>query len=206
MFYTIYKITNKLNGKYYIGKHQTKDLNDGYMGSGKLITRAIKKHGIDNFTKEILFVFDNEDEMNAKEAELVVVSEETYNLCAGGKGGWSYVNREGLGHTFTQDDLEKAIENSRKSPKRKEVNLNNKQRFIDDPIYREKMLLNLSKRKGGSKGRVWTEETKQKMSKIKSGSNNPQYGSMWITNGLENRMIKDIKFMPDGWYRGRSKL
>ena len=33
-FYTIYKITNKTNGKFYIGLHETKDLLDGYMGSG----------------------------------------------------------------------------------------------------------------------------------------------------------------------------
>ena len=84
MFYTVYKITNKINGKYYIGKHQTTNLDDGYMGSGKLLKLAIKKYGIDNFTKEILFVFDNEQEMNDKEKELVVVSEESYNLCEGG--------------------------------------------------------------------------------------------------------------------------
>ena len=52
MFYTIYKITNKLDGKIYIGKHQTKDLNDGYMGSGKHLRYAQTKHGIDNFEKE----------------------------------------------------------------------------------------------------------------------------------------------------------
>jgi hypothetical protein len=53
MFYTIYKITNKINNKIYIGKHQTKDLNDGYMGSGKLINAAIKKYGIENI-KDII--------------------------------------------------------------------------------------------------------------------------------------------------------
>ena len=86
MHYTIYKITNKINGKTYIGKHQTTDLNDGYMGSGKLLKKVIEKYGLENFTKEILFDFNNEAEMNSKEAELVVVSEETYNLCPGGHG------------------------------------------------------------------------------------------------------------------------
>jgi hypothetical protein len=92
MYYTIYKVTNKINQKYYIGKHQTKNLNDGYMGSGKLLKKAINKYGIDNFIKEILHVFDNEVEMNAKEADLVTISEETYNLCPGGRGGWGYIN------------------------------------------------------------------------------------------------------------------
>ena len=96
MFYTIYKITNTINKKYYVGKHQTSHLDDGYMGSGKLLKAAIKKYGIENFTKEILFVFDNEEEMNQKEKELVILSESSYNLCEGGKGGFSYVNAKGL--------------------------------------------------------------------------------------------------------------
>jgi hypothetical protein len=29
MYFTVYQITNKINRKIYIGKHQTKDLNDG---------------------------------------------------------------------------------------------------------------------------------------------------------------------------------
>ena len=88
MFYTIYKITNNLNGKFYVGKHQTKDLNDGYMGSGKLLKRAITKYGIGNFQKEILHVFHTEQEMNDKEKELVSLNEMSYNLCPGGKGGF----------------------------------------------------------------------------------------------------------------------
>lgn len=92
MFYTIYKITNVINQKYYIGKHQTKDLNDGYMGSGKILKYAIAKYGIENFRKEILHVFDTEEEMNAKEKELIVISEQTYNLHEGGHGGFGYIN------------------------------------------------------------------------------------------------------------------
>ena len=40
-FYTIYKITNKTNGKFYIGLHETKDLLDGYMGSGISLPPAL---------------------------------------------------------------------------------------------------------------------------------------------------------------------
>ena len=95
MFYTVYKITNKLNNKYYIGMHQTKNINDGYMGSGKKLKLAIEKYGIGNFYKEILHVFDNEEDMRNKEKELVVLNEMSYNLCDGGKGGFGYLNRSG---------------------------------------------------------------------------------------------------------------
>ena len=92
-YYTVYKTTNKLDGKFYIGKHETNDLEDGYLGSGKLLKRAIKKYGKENFEKIILHVFETEEEMNQKEKELVVINEMSYNRCEGGKGGWGYINR-----------------------------------------------------------------------------------------------------------------
>lgn len=91
MRYTIYKVTNKINGKYYIGKHQTTNIMDNYLGSGKAIKNAIKIYGKDSFIKEILFDFDNEYEMNCKEKELitekVVLDKMSYNLGIGGEGG-----------------------------------------------------------------------------------------------------------------------
>lgn len=86
--YTVYKITNKINGKIYIGYHATYDLNDGYMGSGKNIIKAIEKYGIQNFEKEILFVFDSKEEAEKMEASIVneefVKREDTYNIVTGG--------------------------------------------------------------------------------------------------------------------------
>ena len=96
MFYTIYKITNLLDGKIYVGSHKTKKLDDAYMGSGKYLKAAQEKYGLENFKKEILFVFDNPEEMYAKEAEIVneefLMTENTYNLKVGGFGGWDYIN------------------------------------------------------------------------------------------------------------------
>ena len=55
-FQVIYLITNLINNKIYIGKHITDDLNDNYFGSGTVIKQAIKKYGLENFTKTYLLV------------------------------------------------------------------------------------------------------------------------------------------------------
>lgn len=97
MFYTIYKTINQVNGKFYVGKHQTTNINDSYLGSGKALKEAIKKYGKHNFQKEILFVFDNEIDMNAKEKEIVtkefISLNETYNMGIGGEGGPFFLNK-----------------------------------------------------------------------------------------------------------------
>lgn len=70
-YYGIYKITNLLNGMMYIGKHLTTELDDGYMGSGIILKRAIKKYGAENFLKEWLMLCEDEEEMNYMERVFV---------------------------------------------------------------------------------------------------------------------------------------
>jgi len=63
------------------------------MGSGKYLLRTIAKEGIEKFVKTILFDFDNFEEMNEKEKELVPLSacypddKMSYNLKEGGNRG-----------------------------------------------------------------------------------------------------------------------
>lgn len=206
MFYTIYKITNRINGKIYIGKHQTKDLNDGYMGSGKLLKSAIKKHGLENFSKEYIFVFENEVDMNAKETEIVteefVEKDTNYNLCPGGKGGWGYVNEFFL---TRNDRINAGIIGQAASPGR----IHEREDYREILKKASRARVSCGKPFDTFKGKTHSKETKTKISMSmtgkNSGANNSQFGAMWITNGHENKKIKkDDNNIPEGWYKGRS--
>lgn len=90
MYYIIYKITNLINNKIYIGCHSTENIEDGYLGSGHLLKKAIKKYGKLNFKKEILFNANSKEEMLLLESALVnrefVERKDTYNVKEGGIG------------------------------------------------------------------------------------------------------------------------
>lgn len=93
MQHIIYKTTNLLNNKIYIGYHKTKDHTtfDNYYGSGIKLKQAIMKYGESSFKRETLFVFDNKQDAMLKEREIVdinfIKSRSNYNLCIGGFGG-----------------------------------------------------------------------------------------------------------------------
>lgn len=93
----IYKTTNLINGKIYIG--QDKNNNPHYFGSGKKIKRAIKKYGKQNFKKEILEECKNETHMNEREVYWIKLynSQERnigYNISEGGKEGDRKIGNE----------------------------------------------------------------------------------------------------------------
>jgi group I intron endonuclease len=111
-YHYTYQIKNLVNEKTYIGRHSTDDVNDGYMGSGKILKRAIKFYGIENFSLEILGFFDSFEELVEEESFIVddnfVIRNDTYNIVTGGsnpimygeenpswKGGSSIYKRKG---------------------------------------------------------------------------------------------------------------
>jgi len=61
----VYKTTNLINGKIYIG--QTTIKNDNYIGSGTVMKEAIKKYGKKIFKKEIIEVCDSIEQLNSRE-------------------------------------------------------------------------------------------------------------------------------------------
>lgn len=97
-YYYVYIVKNKLNGMFYIGAHSTNNLDDGYIGSGLYLKKAISKEGIENFEKEILEFFPTEEEMwkgeKALLTEKILCNPNCYNIIKGGKRGSGYISKD----------------------------------------------------------------------------------------------------------------
>ena len=189
--YLIYRIENTVNQKHYIGQHVTDNPHDKYMGSGFLLKRAEYKYGLSAFTKEILFDFDNFEDMNAKEIELVPLSA-CYPL-----DPMSYNLREG-GHNGIHN--EESIKKLSESQKRRFANMSeeeNQQRRERIKQY-WKNRTDEEKAEHGKRIKLsWSKRTpewKQKYSALKSeqtkGKNNPMYGKSIMDIMSDDQIIE----------------
>ena len=213
----LYQITNNVNGKIYVGVHKTRNLDDGYMGSGKILKSAISKYGIENFTKVILEHFDTSEAMYAREKEVVneefLLREDTYNLRRGGNGGFDYINKNNL-NGFS--DLETAIaaacivnkiRTARLKEKMKDANF---KQALNEKACNTKLARTGSK--NGWKNKSHSLEAKEKIAKSmlnkNKGKSNGNFGKCWILNKTEQKsiMIKtaDLQHWINlGWEKGR---
>lgn len=191
MYFTVYKTTNLINGRIYIGVHKTEDLDDNYLGSGTYLLNAIKKYGRENFSKDIIAICDTEEEMYKLEEDLVcqafLTFFSTYNIVEGGHGGAS----PGLLGGIKTKELYKDPNTSR--------------------IIKEKISLSLKetiKTNGGFfKSHIHKENSKKNIGEknkiAQKGDKNSQYGTFWITNEVINKKIKLLEEVPRGWRKGR---
>jgi hypothetical protein len=229
--YLVYKITNRFDGKIYIGCHSTKNKNDRYMGSGTEIRKALKKYGRKSFVKEILFEFDTKEEMLTKEKELVTkefcLRQDTYNVIEGGgfytsEGMVVVKDKEGIIYKIYSEDprylsgelvgIAKGIPYNKGKFSVKDKEGNTFQVGKDDPRYLSGELVHTSTGLPGTKsfeGKSHKDDTKQKMSekaKQRTGDKNSSFGTMWITKESENKKIKKEEYevyLNQGWNKGR---
>lgn len=145
--YTVYKITNTINDKIYIGVHKTTNPNDSYMGSGIHIKHAIRKFGKENFNKSILFKYDNHKDAYLKESQIVTPSfvndKSNYNLIIGGGG---------INHIVSESSRQRMSESAK------------------NKIFTKQHRENMSKSAKGMSGK--SHSIKSKIQMVKSRRNN----------------------------------
>jgi len=168
----IYKITNDLNGKRYIGKSR-KD-NPNYYGSGIAISRAIQKYGKENFTKEILERCSNET-VDERERYYISLEQPEYNIAAGGNGG----------------DTSKYMTDTQK----KEYNYKKGKSFRENnPMLQEENRQKVSERMKKHNPAHTHPENNPFL------NNSYVKGRKWYNNGVENIYIYDNP--PEGYVAG----
>lgn len=217
MQHYVYAVTNLLDGKVYVGKHSTDNLDDGYMGSGKLVSRAISKHGLENFRKDILGFFDTEVEALDVERQLVteefVSRDDTYNLIPGGHGSFSWINKHGkhIGRRKVHSDSAKSkmgrsmrdkkhTDATKQKIREQNLRINNPERAkkISDALKGKQKTkehcMNISKTLKAKKFRH-SEKTRQKMSNNRTGK-----------PCSEKRRLAISKAMSESWKRKKNAL
>lgn len=196
----IYKTTNLVNNKIYIGQKTSKKfLGESYLGSGKLLSKAVKKYGHNNFTVELLEWCIDRKSLDDREKYYIRKYNSTdkligYNIAEGGQGGnfGEEVNKKISsalkGHTVSQDTREKLrIVNTGKHPS-------------------EETKLKISI---GNTGKIISEYTRKKMSEsaklIDRKGRKTSKGLRAITNGADVKYISEQEDLPDGWHYGNCK-
>jgi len=204
----IYKTTCLITERFYIGMHSTDNLDDGYKGSGKRLRRSINKHGEDNHVTEILETLPNRKALAAREKEIInrefLEDPQCMNINTGGEGGFvstegHYENMLNLAHIAFRDKLKNDPEFSKKFKEAcserniKRSKAGNLKSFLEAYDW---------------KGKKHSSETIEKMKASKvghgKGSSNSQFGTRYVTDGIESKRIKKTDDIPEGWRLGRT--
>jgi hypothetical protein len=200
----IYKTTCNVTGRWYIGMHSAYNLDDGYMGSGKMLRHSIRKYGIENHTKEILEFLPTREELVLREIE--IVTKELFldglcmNLKEGGQGG--FANKEHMIKCVTaggQGLIDKM-----------NTDEDFKMKILNTLVEARKKAHPDGKKYDNFKNKNHSDGTKQLMSEKRKGTGNgetnSQYGTCWITKEGSNKKIKKENletYLNEGWLKGR---
>lgn len=201
MNYYVYRITctyPKSKEKYYYGfrktsVHPSKDI---YWSSSKYVKLAIVKYGIIYFKKKILKIFDNRIDAVKYESFLhekfnVDKHNKFFNKCKSSIWGYNCTGDILSGKSYEEihgQEKAKILKQKRSESMKKRIEMN-LFKGENNPNY----------------GNKWTNDMKNRMSKMHAGENHPQYGYIWINNTFEEKKIKPSDKIEDGWFKGRLK-
>jgi len=174
----VYKTTNIITGKIYVGKDERND--SSYIGSGYLLKKSIKKYGKENFIKEILEECDTRESLEERERfwirELNALDPKIgYNVAEGGSGGNTYLGKTeeelieirqkisdaGKGRKFSEEHRKKLAESARRRKGNKPCKY--KGMKYEDYMDESKVMLTKEKLRNVNLGKELSKETKEKI-------------------------------------------
>ena len=174
--YYVYKTTNIVNNKIYVGVHKSDNIqSDEYIGSGKYLNSAVIKYGKDKFKRQILYQFESKEKAYLMQSQIVdkqfVKRKDTYNIKLGGEGGGDHLR----GTVTVKDKSVLTFQVDR-----------------DDPRYLSGQLTGITK---GCRGENWA----------RYGQSNWIKDKIWIHNFelKQNKLISNLDCIPLGWSKGR---
>lgn len=158
----VYKTTNLINGKIYIGQHNKSSFDEKYYGSGTRMRKLINDFGISNLSNEVIAWADTPDELNELETFFIMKyksydNEIGYNISLGASGDTTY----GL------DDFEYSIQREKLSGEN-----NGMYKSGERGIHPK-----------GFKGHHHSKASRESISKHTKGIKNGFYGRSWEEYG-----------------------
>ena len=196
----IYKTTNLINGKIYIGKRH-KDIS-GYLGSGTIFRNAVKKYGRENFIREILEDnIDDPDILCEREKYWILFFDSAnleigYNLTIGGKGSYGFRHSDETKKRMSENAPDKSGENHpmfgkhQSEEAKEEISKKNKGKKRSDEVIKnqtEKMLGD----KNPMYGKNHSEETKDKISKNNKGKKRSEEEKLKMAERAKGKKLSE---------------
>ncbi len=183
----VYCWINNINSKWYIGSHKG-SIDDGYVGSGRIFKQAIGKHGIENFTRHILYEGDfyREKEQEFLEFFDAANHSNSYNLNNKSFGGHECGEKHPMyGKKHTEETKAKMSENRKNRKHTKEskekISKAHTGKIISNHTKEKLRCANTGRKHtkeelAKMQGRKMSEEDKEHLRKLNRGEGNPFYG------------------------------
>lgn len=189
----IYKTTNLITNKIYIGQHKKKlNNNKTYFGSGKLLKEKIKEYGIENFNNEIIEYCNNIDELNEREIFWIKKLDANnkdigYNITSGGKQkipSEEFIKRcKDVRNDISEEKKQEWYKNISETMIKKGISKGENNPMYGKEYTKERQeKCAKSKKENKHKHKYYTTEYKEKQSKQTKGENNPNYNNKWNNN------------------------